>query len=130
MPASSLTRSMTRASTWSRVRSSSAGAAGGAEAAPPQVAAPDAPAAPAPADELLTRDEVESHIIDRVSEEAGIPRFLVSGYIENNGGLEGIARQYGVTEDQLALLDQGVTRGQVEEYLAPVLAELRTRLGG
>ncbi len=38
--------------------------------------------------------------------------------------------QYGVSEDQLALLDQGVTRGQVEEYLAPVLAELRTRLGG
>jgi hypothetical protein len=103
-----------------------------AQPAPAQPApAQPAPAQPAPApEELLTRAEVEEQIVDRVAEEAGIPRFVVNGYIQNQGGFEEIARTYGVSEEQLAQLDQGVTQAQVDVVMAPILDELRARLGG
>jgi len=97
-----------------------------APAAPPGSAA--APAAPA--GEVLTRDQVEQVVVDRVTEEVGIPRFLVTGYLERNGGFDGVARRFGVTDEQLALLDQGATREQVDAYLDPLIGEIRARVGG
>jgi hypothetical protein len=116
-----------------------------AQPAPAQPAQPapaqPAPAAPAPAEpapaqpvpapeELLSRAEVEEQIVDRVAEEAGIPRFVVNRYIQNQGGIDEIARTFGVSEEQIAQLDQGVTQDQVDAVMAPILDELNARLGG
>ncbi len=89
---------------------------------------PPAVQTPAP-EETLSRAQIEELVVDTVAEEVGVPRFLVTRYIENNGGFDALARRYGITDEQLARLDQGVTRAEVDTVLVPLVEELRARLG-
>lgn len=104
---------------------------------PPPPAAPVEPAPapapppaepPPPAEEVLSREEAEAVLIDTVAAELGVPRFIVSRYIAANGGLEAVARDNGVSEDDIARLDAGVTRSELDEALGPLVEQIEQRL--
>lgn len=102
--------------------------------APPPSAEPPAPAPappaepPAPAEEVLSGEEAETVLIDTVAEELGVPRFIVSRYIAANGGLEALARDNGVSEEQIARLNAGVTRSELDEALGPLVDQIEQRM--
>ena len=97
------------------------------DAAPaPAVTAP--PVEQIPADQPLTREQVEDLAYNTVTEEVGVPRIVVEQVVESQGGLEAIARRAGATEEQIAQVDGGYTRGEIESFLAPILAEIRSRM--
>lgn len=105
--------------------------------APPPPTAPVEPAPapapppaepPPPAEELLSREEAEAVLIDTVAAELGVPRFIVSRYIAANGGLEAVARDNGVSEADIARLDAGVTRSELDEALGPLVDQIEQRL--
>jgi len=99
---------------------------GAAPVPAPAVTAP--PVEQIPADQPLTREQVEDLAYNTVTEEFGVPRFVVEQVVESQGGLEAIARRAGATEEQIAQVDGGYTRGEIETFLAPILAEIRSRM--
>jgi len=98
--------------------------------APPEPApAPPPPAEPEPpAEEVLSREQAEAVLIDTIAEELGIPRFVVSRYIAANGGLEAVARDNGVSEEDIDQLNAGVTRSELDEALGPLVGQIEQRL--
>ena len=100
----------------------------GQDGAAPAPAATAPPVEEIPADQPLTREQVEELAYDTVTEEFGVPRFVVEQVVESQGGLEEIARRAGATEEQIARVDGGYTRAEIEAFLDPILAEVRSRL--
>ena len=95
-------------------------------ATPPPPPPPAEP--PAPAEEVLSGEEAETVLIDTVAEELGVPRFIVSRYIAANGGLEALARDNAVSEEQIARLNAGVTRSELDEALGPLVDQIEQRM--
>lgn len=96
--------------------------------APEPAPAPPPPPPAEPTEEVLSPDEAETILIDTVSAELGVPRFIVSRYISANGGLEAVARENSVSEDDIARLNAGVTRSELDAALGPLVDQIEQRL--